>query len=122
MTRAIPSSQCMVCHIHPGTNMLMTYYGDLWYDNETDGAQLFLGREDISADERAAMQEFNPEASSQRGRWQDPEYLAEIWTKNDEFKNVQFQDYHGHGWLYRKVWKKDRKGNMLDAKVAAQSC
>src|SRR5580704_61032 len=26
-TRSIPSSQCMVCHIHPGSNMLTTYFG-----------------------------------------------------------------------------------------------
>ncbi len=26
-TRAIPSSQCMVCHMHPGTNMVATYFG-----------------------------------------------------------------------------------------------
>ncbi len=115
MTRAIPSSQCMVCHIHPGTNMLMTYYGDLWYDNETDAAQLYHGREDITHEERDAMQKRNPEAASQRGKWQDYEFLTEISKQNSQFQNVQFEDYHGHGWLYRKVWKKDRKGNLLDA-------
>jgi len=25
-TRSIPSSQCMICHIHPGTNMVTTYF------------------------------------------------------------------------------------------------
>ncbi|HXZ20366.1 MAG TPA: hypothetical protein VEG63_10480, partial [Candidatus Acidoferrales bacterium] len=35
-TRAIPSSQCMVCHIHPGTNMVTPYYGYTWWDNEID--------------------------------------------------------------------------------------
>src|SRR5262249_8956048 len=27
LTRSIPSSQCMTCHVHPGTNMVTTYYG-----------------------------------------------------------------------------------------------
>ena len=36
-TKAIPSSQCMTCHIHPGTNMVTTYYGFTWWDNEADG-------------------------------------------------------------------------------------
>ena len=34
---------------------------------------------------------------------------------NPKLKNTQFADYHGHGWNYRAVFKKDRKGNLLDA-------
>ena len=30
-------------------------------------------------------------------------------------KNTQFGDFHGHGWMFRKVFKRDRKGNLLDA-------
>ncbi len=40
-TRSIPSSQCMVCHIHPGTNMLTTYFGLTWWDNEIDGEKMY---------------------------------------------------------------------------------
>ncbi|MCG8449065.1 MAG: hypothetical protein MI725_05735, partial [Pirellulales bacterium] len=29
-------------------------------------------------------------------------------------KNTQFADYHGHGWIFRAVFKKDRSGNLLD--------
>ena len=43
-TRSIPSSQCMVCHIHPGTNMVATYFGYTWWDNETDGEHMYPGR------------------------------------------------------------------------------
>ena len=39
-TRSIPSSQCMVCHMHPGTNMVATYFGYTWWDNETDGEHM----------------------------------------------------------------------------------
>src|SRR5882672_5161923 len=40
-TRSIPSSQCMVCHIHPGTNMVATYFGYTWWDNESDGESMY---------------------------------------------------------------------------------
>ena len=113
LTSKIPSSQCMVCHMHPGTNMVTTYYGDLWWDNETDAATLYTGV-DPTHDERHAVQERNPEGAAARGWWSDPEVLAEITKLNPDLKNVQFSDYHGHGWLYRKVWKKDRQGNLLD--------
>src|SRR5260370_9067832 len=36
-TRSIPSSQCMVCHIHPGTHMVATYFGYTWGDSESHG-------------------------------------------------------------------------------------
>ena len=30
-------------------------------------------------------------------------------------QNTQFADFHGHGWVFRAVYKRDRKGNLLDA-------
>jgi hypothetical protein len=114
LTRAIPSSQCMVCHMHPGTNMVTTYFGDLWYDNETDAKLLYKAGE-RSAAERHAIQQANPEGAALRGKWVDIDFLADVTKLNPQMKNAQLQDYHGHGWLYRKVWKKDRKGNLLDA-------
>jgi hypothetical protein len=40
-TSRIPTSQCMVCHMHPGTNMVASYLGLTWWDNESDGAKLY---------------------------------------------------------------------------------
>ena len=40
-TRAIPTSNCIVCHIHPGTNMVASYLGLTWWDNETDGHLMY---------------------------------------------------------------------------------
>ncbi len=40
-TRSIPSSQCMTCHVHPGTNMVTTYFGYTWWDNESDGGAMY---------------------------------------------------------------------------------
>ena len=52
-TRAIPSSQCMVCHVHPGTNMETTYFGYTWWDNEADGEFMYPARTEISDRGRA---------------------------------------------------------------------
>jgi hypothetical protein len=40
-TNSIPTSQCMVCHIHPGTTVINTYLGFMWWDNETDGQCMY---------------------------------------------------------------------------------
>ena len=34
---------------------------------------------------------------------------------NPKLKDTQFADYHGHGWNFRAVFKRDRKGDLLDA-------
>jgi hypothetical protein len=35
----------MTCHIHPGTNMVTTYYGYTWWDNETDGEKMYPAKQ-----------------------------------------------------------------------------
>lgn len=35
---------------------------------------------------------------------------------NSKLKDTQFADYHGHGWNFRAVFKRNRKGALLDAK------
>ena len=37
--------------------------------------------------------------------------MAEL---NPKLKHTQFADYHGHGWVFRAIFKHDRKGNLLD--------
>lgn len=116
-TRAVPSSSCMVCHMHPGTNMVTTYFGYTWWDNETDGEEMYRGaRHDLSPEEIEQIKESNPEGSAIRGRWgQDPRFLADVWKDvNPKLKHTQFADFHGHGWIFRAVYKQDRKGNLLD--------
>ncbi|HET8781790.1 MAG TPA: hypothetical protein VFM63_05210, partial [Pyrinomonadaceae bacterium] len=44
-TSQIPSSQCMVCHMHPGTNMVASYMGLTWWDNESDGTKLYPAKQ-----------------------------------------------------------------------------
>ncbi|MBI3950651.1 MAG: hypothetical protein HY314_09370 [Acidobacteria bacterium] len=34
---------------------------------------------------------------------------------NPKLTRTQFADFHGHGWVFRAVYKQDRKGDFLDA-------
>jgi len=116
-TRSIPSSQCMVCHLHPGTNMLTTYFGLTWWDNEIDGETMYpKSQHNPSEEERYQVALRNPEAAAARGLWRDPKFLAEVGSPefNKQLKTTQFADFHGHGWVFRGVYKHDRKGNWLD--------
>ncbi len=115
-TRAIPSSQCMTCHMHPGTNMVATYLGYTWWDNEVDGQFMYPpeGRTPTGA-QRDGIERANPDGAALRGLWSDRNFLADVSTLNPKLKNTQFADFHGHGWVYRAVFNKDRKGNLLDS-------
>ncbi|MFZ3265465.1 MAG: hypothetical protein WA172_15780 [Terriglobales bacterium] len=117
-TRSIPSSQCMVCHIHPGTNMVATYFGYTWWDNEVDGDKMYPKQQrHPSPKEQQEIQTRNPERTAIRGNWSDVNFLEKTGTPefNKELKNTQFADFHSHGWIFRAVFKHDRKGNLLDA-------
>jgi hypothetical protein len=116
-TRSIPSSQCMTCHMHPGTNMLTTYYGYTWWDNETDGNAMYPPTElNRSQRELADIRARNPESTAQKGLWGDLGFLARTGTPefNKQLQHTQFADFHGHGWVYRAVFKRDREGNLVD--------
>jgi hypothetical protein len=118
LTSQIPTSQCMVCHMHPGTNMVATYLGMTWWDNESDGGKMYPQKQhNPSPDEEQKKFDRNPEGASVRGMWSELEFLAQTGTPefNAGLTNTQFGDFHGHGWLFRKVFKRDRKGNLLDA-------
>jgi hypothetical protein len=116
-TRAIPSSQCMICHIHPGTNMVTTYFGLTWWDNEIDGEKMYPKQQhNPSEEERYQAYLRNPEAAAARGLWKDNAFLEKLGSKefNSQLKTTQFADFHGHGWVFRAVYSHDRKGNWLD--------
>ena len=115
----MPTSQCMTCHMHPGTNMVTTYQGLMWWDNETDGDKMYpavpFQRSDAAAggdreaesrrERRSAACGAIPNSCSKTG--DPPEF-------NNSLKQTRFADFHGHGWLFRAVFKRDRKGNLLD--------
>lgn len=119
-TRAVPTSQCITCHTHPGTNVMNSYLGYMWWDEETDGELMYPAKQKYPTAEeyvRAAMN--NPDEASARGLWSDPEFLANIRDLNPQLRHTQFADFHGHGWVYRAVYKKDRSGKLLDHRGVA---
>lgn len=118
-TSQIPTAQCMTCHMHPGTNMVATYLGRTWWDNESDGKAMYpqTGQINPTQSEEVEKLDKNPEGSSLRGLWSDSVFLQKTGTVdfNKLLNRVQFADSHGHGWMFKNVYKKDRKGNLLDA-------
>jgi hypothetical protein len=116
-TKQIPSSQCMTCHIHPGTNMVTTYYGFTWWDNEADGDKMYPAQQhDPTLQQLHDVAVRNPEGSAARGNWADPKFLEQIGTPqfNADIKDTKFADFHSHGWVFRAVYKRDRHGHLLD--------
>ncbi len=113
----MPTSQCIVCHVHPGTNVLNSYAGYMWWDNETDGEFMYPEKaKELTAEEYIAATMSNPNEAAARGLWSDPEFLTEVSSLNRKLRHTQFADFHGHGWVYRAVFKKDRSGRLLDWK------
>jgi hypothetical protein len=119
LTTRIPTSQCMICHMHPGENMVASFMGLTWWDNESDGSKMYPAEQinPSQSDEQRKLNR-NPEAASLRGLWSEPDFLNKTGTPefNSQLKLTQFADFHGHGWMFRQVFKRDREGNLLDAK------
>ncbi len=137
-TRAIPSAQCMNCHMHQPNMFINTYYGFTMWDYESDAPRMWPGPDNQSprpagmsdadyqriykqqhyptAAEVRTTNERNPEAAAARGLWADVDFLRGVNDRNPANKDTQFADYHGHGWNFRAIYKRDREGNLLDAK------
>ncbi|WP_426166981.1 multiheme c-type cytochrome [Sandarakinorhabdus sp. DWP1-3-1] len=115
-TRAIPSAQCMNCHMHQPNMFLNSYYGTTMWDYEADAPRMWPAKQrHPTAAETREINERNPEAAAARGLWADPEFLRTVADRNPANTDTQFADYHGHGWNFRAVYKRDREGNLLDA-------
>ncbi len=133
-TRAIPTSQCMTCHMHQPNIFLNTYLGYTMWDYESDADLMWPGPENrlparnAEEERRFRSQHFptaaetrevldrNPEAAAARGLWSDPDFVREVYDRvNPLARTTQFADYHGHGWNFRGIYRRDRAGNLLDA-------
>ena len=122
-TKSAPSSQCMVCHMHQPNSFVNSYYGFTMWTYETDGdvpgkdGRALWPKEGKHPTHEELVESFlrNPEEAAARGNWIEPEFLAESSSINANAKHTQFADYHGHGWMFRAVFKMDRVGNLLDA-------
>lgn len=114
-TRAIPTSQCMVCHMHQPNIFLNSMLGYTMWDYESDAPAMWPEEQRYpTSEEMRKILDRNPEEAAIRGKWGDVEFLKTVWEMNPELNNTQFADYHGHGWNFRGIFKKDRKGNLLD--------
>ncbi|HKX79184.1 MAG TPA: hypothetical protein VJM34_11760 [Novosphingobium sp.] len=136
-TRAIPTAQCMSCHMHQPNMFVNSYLGYTMWDYEADAPVMWPGPENRAprpagmsdADHERlyrrqrhpdaatvrAINQRNPEAAAARGLWGDLDFLRNVHDLNPGLKDTQFADYHGHGWNFRGVFKRDRAGNLLDA-------
>jgi len=115
-TRSIPTSQCMICHMHQPNMFVNSFLGYTMWDYEADAPKMWPREQRFpTAEEMRRVLDRNPEGAAPRGLWGDPAFLAKVSELNPTLKDTQFADYHGHGWNFRAVYKRDRKGNLLDA-------
>ena len=132
-TKAITTAQCMNCHMHQPNIFLNSYLGYTMWDYESDADLMWPGPEnrlDVPAGkekvyreqhrpnmaEQFAILDRNPEAAAARGLWGDVDFLRRVYDDvNPKARHTQFADYHGHGWNFRAIYKRDREGNLLDA-------
>ena len=127
--KAMPTSTCIVCHVHPGTNVLNSYLGYIWWDNETDGRFMYPKLQKYpTTDDEATVSQHNPEQTAARGLWSNlypndlsqaglragKDFLENLTNLNPLLEHSQFADFHGHGWIFRAVFKQDRHGNLLN--------
>jgi hypothetical protein len=116
-TRAIPTAQCMNCHMHQPNIFLNSYLGYTMWDYESDAPLMWPDRQKYpTAAEVHAVLDRNPEGAAPKGKWADVDFLRNVFDDvNPKAKHGQFADYHGHGWNFRGIFKRDRSGNLLDA-------
>ena len=114
-TRAIPTAQCMNCHMHQPNMFLNTYLGYTMWDYEADAPSMWPKEQKYpTSEEMRKVLDRNPEGAAPRGKWADVDFVRNVYDLNDKLKDTQFADYHGHGWNFRAIYKRDRDGNLLD--------
>jgi hypothetical protein len=116
-TRAIPTSQCMTCHMHQPNVFMNTFMGYTMWDYEADAPAMWPEKQKYpTPEEIREVNDRNPEGAAPRGKWADVDFLAHVSELNPQLHDTQFADYHGHGWNFRAIFKRDRHGDLLDAK------
>src|SRR5438046_4417756 len=87
----VPPSQCIICHIHPGTNVMNSYIGYMWWDEETEGQLMYPPREKKLSSERLINSLItNPDEAAARGNWSDKSFLANLTDLNPQLSKTQF--------------------------------
>ncbi len=115
-TRSIPTAQCMNCHMHQPNIFLNSYLGYTMWDYESDAPAMWPEKQKYpTAEEVRHVLDRNPEGAAPKGKWADLDFVRNVYDLNKDLKDTQFADYHGHGWNFRAIFKRDREGNLLDA-------
>jgi hypothetical protein len=118
-TRAIPTSQCMNCHMHQPNMFVNSYLGYTMWDYESDAPSMWPEHQKYpTIAETRKVLDRNPEGAAPRGNWSALDFLRNVFDLNPRLKDTQFADYHGHGWNFRAAFKRDRDGVLLDAQGA----
>ncbi|MHC4547850.1 MAG: hypothetical protein ACYTEZ_03655 [Planctomycetota bacterium] len=116
-TRAVPTSQCLTCHSHPNAADLGSYVGMVRWDTETEGHRFYpRNQRHPTKAERRAILRRTPEEAAVRGLWSDGGFLKDSALMNPSLDKVQLADFHSQGSLFRKVFRRDTKGDLLDAR------
>jgi hypothetical protein len=114
-TRQIPTSQCMICHMHQPNMFINTMVGYTMWDYESDAPFMWPEKQKYPTDaEQRKILDRNPEEAAIRGKWGDVDFMRDVSLLNPQLHDTQFADYHGHGWNFRGVYARDRKGDLLD--------
>ena len=143
-TKAIPSSLCMNCHMHQPNVFVNSYLGYTMWDYESNAPSMWPKKQKYASwdevrpgakvdpsqvpckkfsDQKEChkrvkeINERNPEEAAIRGKWGEVDFLKKVWddnSKDTKNKDTQFADYHGHGWNFRAIYKRDRDGTLLD--------
>jgi hypothetical protein len=101
--------------MHQPNMFLNSFLGYTMWDYESDAPAMWPEEQQYpSISEMHETLERNPEGAAVRGKWADVEFLKSVSELNPELDDTQFADYHGHGWNFRAIFKRDRKGNLLD--------
>ncbi len=107
----------MNCHMHQ-PNMFLNTYLRLHHVGLRVRRALHVAEGAEISDRRGDAQGPGPQSRRRRAARQlvgSSTSCAMSIDLNPKLKDTQFADYHGHGWNFRAIFKRDRDGNLLDA-------
>jgi len=77
LTRSVPTSQCMICHMHQPNMFVNSFLGYTMWDYESDAPRMWPQEQRFpSAEQMRKVLERNPEGAAVRGLWGDPDFLG----------------------------------------------
>ena len=101
--------------MHQPNMFVNSFLGYTMWDYESDAPHMWPKEQQYpDAATKREVLDRNPEGAAPKGKWADVDFLKEVSKLNPELDDTQFADYHGHGWNFRAVFKRDREGNLLD--------